>query len=115
MPRWRTTIIPALISWPSKILTPSRFDSESRPFLEEPSPFLCAISSRLFFFLVVGPRLRGGLRPAGLRRAAFGFAAAFGFSSAVSAFFAGARRVVFAPIDWISICVSRLRWPLRRR
>ena len=36
-------IIPALTSWPAKIFTPSRWLCESRPFLEEPSPFLCAI------------------------------------------------------------------------
>ena len=40
VPRWRTTIMPAVMSWPSKTLTPSRLDSESRPFFDEPSPFL---------------------------------------------------------------------------
>ena len=33
----------ALTSCPAKIFTPSRWLAESRPFLEEPSPFLCAI------------------------------------------------------------------------
>src|SRR6266542_4422287 len=44
VPRCRARIIPALTSWPSKSLTPSRFDWESRPFFEEPRPFLCAIT-----------------------------------------------------------------------
>src|SRR5262245_65675394 len=38
-------IMPALTSWPAKIFTPRRLLCESRPFLEEPSPFLCAIAS----------------------------------------------------------------------
>src|SRR5215813_8408206 len=49
VPRWRTRIIPALTSCPSNSLTPSRFDCESRPFFEEPSPFLCAIVFVLCF------------------------------------------------------------------
>src|SRR5262245_10431816 len=49
VPRCRTRIIPALTSWPSNSLTPSRLDCESRPFFEEPSPFLCAI----FFVLCI--------------------------------------------------------------
>src|SRR5947209_6775875 len=36
-------IEPAVTSWPAKTLTPRRCACESRPFLEEPSPFLCAI------------------------------------------------------------------------
>src|SRR4051812_529605 len=55
VPRWRTMIIPALTSWPSKILTPSIFGFESRPLREEPRPFLCAI-------LVLRLLLRGRLR-----------------------------------------------------
>src|SRR6266545_3978108 len=43
VPRWRTMIIPAFTSWPEKIFTPSIFGFESRPFRDEPSPFLCAI------------------------------------------------------------------------
>src|SRR5919204_5503583 len=43
VPRCRTRIIPARTVWPSKIFTPSRFASESRPLREEPMPFLCAI------------------------------------------------------------------------
>jgi hypothetical protein len=34
--------------WPPKTLTPSRWTFESRPFLEEPKPFLCAISIASF-------------------------------------------------------------------
>src|SRR3954454_19440474 len=49
VPRCRTRIIPALTSWPSNSFTPSRLDCESRPFLEEPSPFLCAIVFVLCF------------------------------------------------------------------
>ena len=45
VPRWRTMIPPALMVWPANTFTPRRFDWESRPFLEEPRPFLCAISS----------------------------------------------------------------------
>jgi hypothetical protein len=33
-------IIPADTTWPSEIFTPSIFGFESRPFREEPSPFL---------------------------------------------------------------------------
>src|SRR5689334_22014333 len=44
VPRWRTMIEPACTPWPAKTFTPSRLAWESRPFLEEPRPFLCAIS-----------------------------------------------------------------------
>src|SRR6266516_4582826 len=44
VPRWRTMIVPAVTPWPSKTLTPSIFGFESRPFRDEPSPFLWAIS-----------------------------------------------------------------------
>ena len=40
VPRWRTMIVPAVTPWPSKTLTPSILGFESRPFLDEPSPFL---------------------------------------------------------------------------
>src|SRR3954453_2193320 len=43
VPRWRTMIVPAVTPWPSKTLTPSIFGFESRPFRDEPSPFLFAI------------------------------------------------------------------------
>lgn len=43
VPRWRTKIEPLVTNWPSNRFTPSRLDWLSRPFLELPSPFLCAI------------------------------------------------------------------------
>jgi hypothetical protein len=43
VPRWRTMMLPALIVSPAYDLTPRRFDSESRPFLELPPAFLCAM------------------------------------------------------------------------
>jgi hypothetical protein len=36
-------IEPPVTTWPAKIFTPSRCALESRPFLELPKPFLCAI------------------------------------------------------------------------
>src|SRR5438270_11734984 len=44
VPRWRTMIDPPGTSCPPKTFTPSRCALESRPFLELPNPFLCAIS-----------------------------------------------------------------------
>src|SRR5712692_2724391 len=35
---------PPRMVWPPNTLTPSRCAFESRPFLEEPKPFLCAIA-----------------------------------------------------------------------
>src|SRR5258708_3002844 len=43
VPRCRTMMDPPGTSWPPKTLTPSRCALESRPFLELPKPFLCAI------------------------------------------------------------------------
>src|SRR5215469_2513820 len=43
VPRWRTITEPPGTSWPPKTFTPSRCEFESRPFLELPNPFLCAI------------------------------------------------------------------------
>src|SRR6185437_12617885 len=40
-------ISPALTSWPPNLLTPSRWALESRPFLLDEAPFLCAISGLL--------------------------------------------------------------------
>ena len=40
VPRWRTRIMPAFTFCPAKILTPRRFAFESRPFREDPRPFL---------------------------------------------------------------------------
>src|SRR3954452_5926473 len=43
VPRCRTMMEPPGTSWPPNTLTPSRCALESRPFLELPNPFLCAI------------------------------------------------------------------------
>src|SRR5580700_11447824 len=43
VPRCRTMIEPPGTNWPPKTFTPSRCALESRPFLELPKPFLCAI------------------------------------------------------------------------
>src|SRR6201989_1668094 len=47
VPRWRTMISPALTSWPPYRLTPRRWELESRPFLVEAAPFLCAMAGVL--------------------------------------------------------------------
>src|ERR671925_675895 len=47
VPRWRTRIWPALTRSPPNTFTPRRFAWESRPFLELPPAFLCAISLTL--------------------------------------------------------------------
>src|SRR3954466_4356575 len=44
VPRWRMRISPALTTWPPKRFTPRYCAFESRPFLEELAPFLCAMS-----------------------------------------------------------------------
>src|SRR4051794_25229169 len=56
VPRWRTMISPALTTWPPKRFTPRRWEFESRPFLVEAAPFLCAISS-----VLSGVRQRSGV------------------------------------------------------
>src|SRR5262249_5901507 len=43
VPRCRTIMEPPGTNWPPKTFTPSRCAFESRPFLELPNPFLCAI------------------------------------------------------------------------
>src|SRR5580658_11170161 len=43
VPRWRTMIDPPGTNCPPKTFTPNRCALESRPFLELPNPFLCAI------------------------------------------------------------------------
>src|SRR5580765_1638870 len=45
VPRWRTMIVPPGTNWPPKAFTPNRCALESRPFLELPKPFLCAITN----------------------------------------------------------------------
>src|SRR3989344_3886734 len=42
VPRWRMMTLPAFTFCPPKILTPKRFDAESRPNEVEPPAFLCA-------------------------------------------------------------------------
>src|SRR6476646_7943553 len=44
VPRWRMMMEPPVMSWPAKALTPSLCAFESRPFVELPPPFLCAIA-----------------------------------------------------------------------
>ena len=53
MPRWRTMIEPAETSWPSPALTPSRWPTLSRPFLELEPAFLCAIRNPYSSFLAL--------------------------------------------------------------
>src|SRR5713101_5531362 len=43
VPRGRTRVVPAWTSGPPKRLTPRRCPCESRPLVDEPPPFLCAI------------------------------------------------------------------------
>jgi len=43
VPLWRIKIDPAVTYSPPYALTPSLLEFESRPFLVEPVPFLCAI------------------------------------------------------------------------
>src|SRR3990172_4268733 len=43
VPRWRTRIEPPVTNCPAKRFTPSIWGLESRPFLELPTPFLCAM------------------------------------------------------------------------
>lgn len=44
-------MLPALTNSPPKVFTPSIFGLESRPFLVEPTPFLCAITIRKYYSL----------------------------------------------------------------
>src|SRR5580692_1852490 len=44
VPRWRMIIDPPVTSSPPNAFTPSRWALESRPFVELPPPFLCAIA-----------------------------------------------------------------------
>src|SRR5438445_286471 len=62
-------ISPPVTVCPENTLTPRRFAFESRPFREEPSPFLCAIVNLLWSLgCLAGARLaRSGLGRRGLR------------------------------------------------
>src|SRR5665213_247109 len=57
VPRWRMMIDPPVTSSPPKDFTPSRCALESRPFVELPPPFLCAIAESPSDFC---PALAGG-------------------------------------------------------
>ena len=89
---------PAGTTWPAKTLTPSRLALESRPFLEEPRPFLCAIayascSSAGFaagFLRGLAGAFLGAASAAGAFLAAAAFLAAGAFVSAAGAFSAAA-------------------------
>src|SRR5689334_16485284 len=72
MPRWRTMIEPACTSWPSPALTPSRWPTLSRPFLELEPAFLWAMVGYSSFFALVAA-------------SAAGFFALVGFSVVASA------------------------------
>src|SRR6267154_82031 len=45
VPRCRTMMVPPCTSCPPNAFTPRRCALESRPFLELPNPFLCAIAN----------------------------------------------------------------------
>src|SRR5579859_3198273 len=63
VPRCRTMISPAFTRWPPNRLTPSRWAAESRPFLLDDAPFLCAISALLRALglgLALAPGARSG-------------------------------------------------------
>jgi hypothetical protein len=45
LPFWRTMMLPAMTSSDPNFLTPRYCALESRPFLVEPVPFLCAAST----------------------------------------------------------------------
>src|SRR5713226_857366 len=51
VPRCRIKIVPAFTSCPPKRFTPSRCPCESRPFVDDPPPFLCAMTHSLFSFV----------------------------------------------------------------
>src|SRR5437868_8117189 len=44
LPRWRTTMLPAMTCSPPNFFRPSRLDSESRPLRVLPPAFLCAMA-----------------------------------------------------------------------
>src|SRR5260370_5764054 len=48
-------MVPAFTSCPPNLLTPSLCPCESRPFVEDPPPFLCAMTHSLFFLFPVIP------------------------------------------------------------
>src|SRR5579862_9800421 len=52
VPRWRTMMDPPGTNCPPKAFTPSRCAFESRPFLELPKPFLCAMTDSYTISLI---------------------------------------------------------------
>src|SRR6266436_3448594 len=50
VPRCRTKIVPAFTSCPPKRFTPSLWPCESRPLVDDPPPFLCAMTHPSFSF-----------------------------------------------------------------
>ena len=59
-------VAPAETVSPPNTFTPSRFEVESRPFRDEPPPFLCAMVGRGYQLLRGGRRIRGLLVGLGL-------------------------------------------------
>src|SRR6266511_349126 len=47
VPHWRTMMLPATTFSPPNFLTPRYCGLLSRPFLDEPTPFLCAMKNSL--------------------------------------------------------------------
>src|SRR5581483_9688368 len=77
-------IVPGRTTMPSERLTPRRLELLSRPFLELPTPFLCAMSL-LRLFLLPARALRRGVRRRLCRRSRFGFHRRLGLGSAAPA------------------------------
>lgn len=53
VPHWRRIMLPAKTYSPPYFLTPRRWALESRPFLEVPCPFLCAICTDPFYYALM--------------------------------------------------------------
>src|SRR3954447_23273978 len=94
MPRWQTMIEPACASWPSPALTPSRWPTLSRPFLELEPAFLWAIGYSSFIASV----------SAVSSVCAAGLAALVGFAVAVSGF--AAAVLLFAAVLLLGAVLS---------
>src|SRR3954465_8843556 len=94
---------PAGTTWPAKTFTPSRLELESRPFLEEPRPFLCAIAYASCSV--------AGFSAAGLGFAR-GFAGAFlGAGSSTGAFSGAAlAEAALAEADCLGVEPTAMSW-----
>ena len=118
MPRWRTMIEPAVTSWPSPALTPSRWPTLSRPFLTLPPAFLWAISTTRPSWW------RAAWEPACVGRpwrrlVVAAFALAAGFVGAAFALAAGLSSVVVAAFAsafaaGLALRLRRGPWPSAR-